>query len=69
VTVDAEGGPFVLCRVREAAASTGRLAARGLWVRDCTSFGLPQHLRLGVRAKSELQQLILALSDPQELHR
>lgn len=56
-TVEASGGPFVLCRVPDARRAKALLRERGIWVRDCTSFGLPQHLRLGVRPRAEQRQL------------
>jgi histidinol-phosphate/aromatic aminotransferase/cobyric acid decarboxylase-like protein len=61
VPVDAEGGPFVLARVGDATRVATALAARGLRVRDCTSFGLPAHLRLGARPEAEQARLVPAL--------
>jgi histidinol-phosphate/aromatic aminotransferase/cobyric acid decarboxylase-like protein len=58
VTLDAQGGPFLLYRVGDAAALERRLFERGLRVRGGASFGLPAHVRLGVRPEDE--QLHLA---------
>jgi histidinol-phosphate/aromatic aminotransferase/cobyric acid decarboxylase-like protein len=57
--IDAAGGPFLLCRVGDAAAVSARLLAEGVRVRDCTSFGLPAHVRLGVRPEAEQDRLRL----------
>ena len=58
-TIDAAGGPFLLCRVGDAAAVTARLLAGGVRVRDCSSFGLPAHVRIGVRPEAEQSRLAL----------
>lgn len=51
--VVAQGGTFVLCAVPRASDFCARLALRGARVRDCTSFGLPDHVRVGVRPEAE----------------
>ncbi|RXE55432.1 L-threonine-O-3-phosphate decarboxylase [Methanoculleus taiwanensis] len=38
-----------------------RLLHRGILVRDCSSFGLPKHIRIAVRTHEENRQLIEAL--------
>jgi histidinol-phosphate/aromatic aminotransferase/cobyric acid decarboxylase-like protein len=49
---------FVLVRVEEGAAATrARLARRGVLVRDCTSFGLPGHIRVAVPDEAGLARL------------
>lgn len=64
VTLEAEGGPFLLYRVPgRAAALCRRLAARGVCVRDCTSFGLPSHVRVGVRPDGEQSALARAWAE------
>ena len=60
VTLDAQGGPFLLYRVGDAAALERTLSARGLRVRNGTSFGLPAHLRIGVRPDDEQATLAAA---------
>jgi histidinol-phosphate/aromatic aminotransferase/cobyric acid decarboxylase-like protein len=37
------------------------LLARGLLVRDCTSFGLPAHVRIASRLPEENERLLAAL--------
>lgn len=54
---------FLLVKVGDAAALRLRLLKGGLCVRDCTSFGLPQHIRIGVRRLEECRQLIAALQE------
>jgi histidinol-phosphate aminotransferase len=39
------------------------LLARGFLVRDCTSFGLPDYIRISIRTLSECQQLLAAFKD------
>lgn len=43
-----------------AAATRERLARRGVVVRDCTSFGLPDHVRLAVPDPGGLRRLVAA---------
>jgi histidinol-phosphate/aromatic aminotransferase/cobyric acid decarboxylase-like protein len=59
---EAQGGPFLLYRVGDAAARTRALDAAGCRVRDCTSFGLPRHLRIGVRNAADQDLLAAAWS-------
>jgi histidinol-phosphate/aromatic aminotransferase/cobyric acid decarboxylase-like protein len=49
---------FVLVEVGEASAFRGRLLPTGLVVRDCTSFGLPAHVRIACRQPDECQRLL-----------
>ncbi|WNG47584.1 histidinol-phosphate aminotransferase family protein [Archangium minus] len=51
--VDATGGTFLLCRVPEARSFATAAVQAGIRVRDCTSLGLPHHIRLGVRLESD----------------
>jgi L-threonine-O-3-phosphate decarboxylase len=52
---------FVLVRVDEVSKVRRALLERGLVVRDCTSFGLPGHVRIGVRQNLENRRLVEAL--------
>ena len=47
---------------RPAAPIVARLLARGILVRDCASFGLPDAIRVAVRTREENEQLIGALA-------
>ncbi|HLI26357.1 MAG TPA: histidinol-phosphate transaminase [Chloroflexota bacterium] len=51
---------FLLAEVGDAAATTAALRQRGIQVRDCTSFGLPGHIRLGARPLAECAALVAA---------
>jgi threonine-phosphate decarboxylase len=54
---------FLLVLLGEpASALTARLLERGILVRDCTSFGLPDSIRVAVRRREENEQLVGALS-------
>ncbi len=54
---------FVLVRVGDAAKTRARLLERGIAVRDCASFGLPEHIRVGVRTPPECRCLVEALAE------
>ena len=46
----------------DAAGLRGWLARQGLFVRDCTSFGLPDCIRIGLRPVADCTRLIDALT-------
>jgi histidinol-phosphate aminotransferase len=52
---------FVLARVGNGTTVAERLLKRGIAVRDCTSFGLPEHVRIGVRSIPDQERLLGAL--------
>ena len=52
---------FFLLRVGNAKAFRTALLKRGILVRDCTSFGLPEHVRIAPRTMPECQRLIAAI--------
>ena len=54
---------FVLARVGDAADLRDRLARRGLFVRDCASFGLPDCIRIGLRPVADCILLADAMAD------
>ncbi len=54
--------PFLLVRVSHATQVTAALRHQGLRVRDATSFGLPDHLRLSVQALIPNKVLACSLS-------
>jgi histidinol-phosphate aminotransferase len=49
------------------AGNAGRLRTAllksGILVRDCTSFGLPEYIRLGIRPEAEVRRLIAAIEE------
>lgn len=51
---------FVLVEVADAAATRAALLRHGVVVRDCSSFGLPAHVRIGLRPKYECERLVAA---------
>jgi histidinol-phosphate/aromatic aminotransferase/cobyric acid decarboxylase-like protein len=51
---------YVLVRVDDGAAARAGLARRGVLVRDCTSFGLPDHIRVAVPDDAGLARLVAA---------
>jgi len=55
---DAADAPWVLV---EAPGLRGELAPHGVVVRDCSSFGLPRHVRIGLPDDGGLQRLEAAL--------
>jgi histidinol-phosphate aminotransferase len=53
---------FLLVRVGDGAQTRKRLLERGIAVRDCASFGLPEFVRIGVRTLPECRRLVSALA-------
>ena len=53
---------FVLAQVGDAPALRDRLARQGLFVRDCTSFGLPDCIRIGLRPVNDCIRLTDAIA-------
>ena len=51
---------FFLVDTAEAASLTSMLRREGVYVRDCTSFGLPRHIRLAARPRHECDALLAA---------
>jgi threonine-phosphate decarboxylase len=59
--VEPSDANFALVRVEEgAAAARAGLARQGVLVRDCTSFGLPGHVRIAVPDEPALARLVAA---------
>ena len=54
---EAAGGPFLLYRIPGAEHFSERLAALGIQVRYGASFGLPDHVRVGIRLEAEQRRL------------
>lgn len=54
---------FFLVKVGQAAALRQALLQRGILVRDCSSFGLPEYIRLAARPLPDCEKLISALKD------
>jgi histidinol-phosphate/aromatic aminotransferase/cobyric acid decarboxylase-like protein len=64
--VVAARGSLVLVEVADARATRAALYDRGVNVRDCTSFGLARHVRLGVRPEAEQDRLIATWQEIRE---
>ncbi len=54
---------FVLARVGNASHVRSSLLQQGIAVRDCTSFGLPEHIRIAIRRPEECVTLLSALRE------
>ncbi len=54
------GGPFLLYKSEDATALVGRLRDHGTQVRHAASFGLPQHIRVGIRTEPDQERLVRA---------
>ena len=66
-TVEPSDAGFFLIHVGSAAAARAALLARGCLVRDCTSFGLPGHVRVSPRRPGQndfLLEAFAALAPP-----
>jgi histidinol-phosphate/aromatic aminotransferase/cobyric acid decarboxylase-like protein len=61
LTVTRGAANFIMVDVGNAAEVRRRLLPQRLCVRDCTSFGLPHHIRIGVRTPEECARLADAL--------
>jgi len=57
------GGNFVLAEVGDAAAVSDALEARGVIVRDCTSFGLPGCIRITCGTEEETERAVAAANE------
>lgn len=55
--------PFFLVRVGDAAAVRLALLHKGILVRDCASFGLPEYIRICTRRPEENARLVAALRE------
>ena len=62
-TVPPSAANFLLVQVGDAASWRDRLARKGLFVRDCASFGLPQYIRIGIRSLPDCQRLVEAMAE------
>ena len=56
-------GQLVLAQVGDASGLRDRMARRGLFVRDCASFGLPDCIRIGLRPVADCIRLIDAIAE------
>ena len=54
---------FFLLQVADAASTRRELLRRRCLVRDCTSFGLPDHVRIAVRTPEENRSLVAAFAE------
>jgi histidinol-phosphate aminotransferase len=54
---------FLLVQVGNGATMRDRLMRRGLFVRDCASFGLPDCIRIGIRPLPDCQRLVQAMEE------
>jgi len=52
---------FFLVKVADAAGFRSALLRHGILVRDCTSFGLPEYVRIAARTMPECQRLITTI--------
>ncbi|HPD60684.1 MAG TPA: histidinol-phosphate transaminase [Thermodesulfobacteriota bacterium] len=54
---------FLLVKVGDAPLLRYHLLTKGICVRDCSSFGLPEYIRIGVRTVEECKQLISGIKE------
>ena len=54
---------FLIAKVGDATGVRLSLLKRGICVRDCTSFGLPQYIRIGVRKLDDCRKLTAVLRE------
>ena len=53
---------FILVKVGDAPKWRSLLLSKGMVVRDCTSFGLPEYIRVGIRSMADCQRLAAAIA-------
>jgi histidinol-phosphate aminotransferase len=58
---------YTLVVVGDAATFRHRLLIEGLLVRDCTSFGLPHHVRIAARRSAENERLLMTIKSVQTI--
>jgi histidinol-phosphate aminotransferase len=56
-------GNFVLANVGDAASVTEAAKREGVLIRDCTSFGLPEHVRVTVGTREETEHAVEVLNE------
>ena len=61
IPVTPSAANFVLARVGRARDVRGALLRHAIAVRDCASFGLPEHIRIAARRPQECARLVAAL--------
>jgi len=54
---------FILVKVGDAARWRSLLMPKGMVVRDCASFGLPEYIRLGIRTLADCRRLVAAMTE------
>jgi|WetSurMetagenome_2_1015567.scaffolds.fasta_scaffold100959_1 histidinol-phosphate aminotransferase len=54
---------FFLVKIGDAANFKQNLLSKGLLVRDCTSFGLPDYIRIAPRSMADCQKLLTTIKD------
>ncbi len=59
---------FFLVKVGDAARFRQALLRKGILVRDCTSFGLPNYIRLAPRTIAECQRLLTVIKETEVYH-
>ena len=62
-TVRPSTANFLLVEVGDGAEWRDRLMRRGLFVRDCASFGLDDCIRIGIRPLADCQRLVAAIQE------
>ncbi|MDE0121726.1 MAG: histidinol-phosphate transaminase [bacterium] len=63
IAANSSAANFILAKVGSAAKMRTALLRRGIAVRDCTSFGLPEHIRIAIRRREECEILVEALGE------
>ncbi len=56
---------FFLVKVGDAANLSQALLRKGILIRDCSSFGLPNYIRLAPRTIAECRRLLTTIKEPE----
>lgn len=54
---------FLLIKVKNAPNTKMKLLKHNIMVRDCSSFGLPHHIRVGIKSLEDCEQLVAAIKN------
>ena len=54
---------FILVETKDAHKLRTQLLMKGIVVRDCTSFGLPNYVRVGIRKLQDCKQLVVSMQE------
>jgi histidinol-phosphate aminotransferase len=61
--IETSDANFLLIKVENALNTKMKLLKHNIMVRDCSSFGLPHHIRVGIKSLEDCEQLVAAIKN------